>query len=151
MNLLVVIVNYKTAALTADCLASLEPEIARVREQFGPAEVVVTDNASGDGSAEAIESTIASRGYGDWARLMPLPRNGGFAYGNNGAIRPALESDDPPTHILLLNPDTVVRDGAIVELLKFMQANDHVGITGSRLEDPDGTPQRSAFRFPGVM
>jgi GT2 family glycosyltransferase len=48
----------------------------------------------------------------------------------------------------LLNPDTVVRRGALRALVDFMDANRSAGIAGSRLEDPDGTPQRSAFRFP---
>ena len=47
----------------------------------------------------------------------------------------------------MLNPDTVVRPGAFKTLIDFMLQNPTVGIAGSRLEDPDGTPQRSAFRF----
>ena len=86
----------------------------------------------------------------DWVTIEPLPRNGGFAYGNNAAIRPALASDQPPDYVLLLNPDTVVRPGAIPSLLKFLAAHPQVGMAGSRLEDPDGTPQRSAFRFPTI-
>ena len=61
---------------------------------------------------------------------------------------PALASGDPPRYILLLNPDTVVRPGAVAALLAFMDAHPGVGIAGSRLEFPDGRPQRSAFRFP---
>jgi GT2 family glycosyltransferase len=47
--------------------------------------------------------------------------------------------------VLLLNPDTVVRPGAIVALADFLLAHPEAAIAGSRLEDPDGTPQRSAF------
>jgi hypothetical protein len=78
---------------------------------------------------------------------MPLERNGGFAYGNNAAIRPALHSTNPPPYILLLNPDTIVRPRALQVLVDFMNKHPDVGIAGSRLEDPDETPQRSAFRF----
>ena len=63
---------------------------------------------------------------------------------------PALASDDPPEFVLLLNPDTVLREGAIASLLEFMQRRPEVGIAGSRLEDPDGTPQISAFRFHSI-
>ena len=52
--------------------------------------------------------------------------------------------------MLLLNPDTVVRPGAIGRLVAFLDEHPQAGLAGSRLEDPDGTPQRSAFRFPGV-
>src|SRR5687768_4363775 len=147
---LVVIVNYRTADLVVDCLRSLEPEVAAVERAFGPVKVVVVDNASGDGSPERIEAAIASHGWAPWAELRRLPRNGGFAWGNNAAIRSSTQSEQPPGFVWLLNPDTVVRPGALAHLLEFMQANPSAGLAGSRLEDPDGTVQRSAFRFPSV-
>ena len=146
-SLLVVIVNYRTAGLTIDCLHSL---VSEVRSVPGT-RVVVTDNNSGDDSVERIGSAIETEGWGDWASLMPLERNGGFAYGNNAAIRPALQSTTPPIFVLLLNPDTIVRPGALKALVDFMDGHPDVGIAGSRLEDPDGTPQRSAFRFHTVL
>lgn len=146
MNMLVVIVNYRTARLTVDCLESLAPEV-------GPASarVVVTDNASGDGSVAVLNRAVESNGWADWASVAPLGRNGGFAFGNNAAIRPALRSADPPRYVLLLNPDTVVRPGALKALVDFMDGRPAVGIAGSRLEGPDGSPQFSAFRFPSVF
>jgi hypothetical protein len=47
----------------------------------------------------------------------------------------------------LLNPDTIVRPNALKVLVEFMDEHPEAGIAGSRLEDPDGTPQHSAFRF----
>ncbi len=143
MRALVVIVNYRTAGLVEDCLVSLQHEIDPAQDR-----VVVTDNASGDDSVARLGALLADRGWTSWASIVPLETNGGFAYGNNAAIRPALATDDPPRFVLLLNPDTIVRPGAIAELVRFMHEHPHVGIAGSRLEDPDGTPQRSAFRFP---
>jgi N-acetylglucosaminyl-diphospho-decaprenol L-rhamnosyltransferase len=144
MSVLIVIVNYRTADLTVDCLRSLAPQMSAL-----PAgtRVVVTDNASGDDSVPRLTDAVRDNNWGDWASVMPLPRNGGFAYANNEGIRPALESNNPPRYVLLLNPDTVVRPGAVNALLDFMESRPDVGITGSRLEDPDGTGQRSAFRF----
>jgi GT2 family glycosyltransferase len=147
MKLLVVIVNYRTAGLAVDCLRSLAPELAAI----GAARVVVTDNLSGDDSVARIRQAIDDNRWNAWASVMPLPANGGFAYGNNAAIRPALEGDDKPQYVLLMNPDTVIRPGAVAELMKFMDAWPDVGIAGSRLEDPDGTPQVSAFRFHSVF
>ncbi len=147
MKVLVVIVNYRTADLTIDALASLEPELPGV----SPAGVVVVDNCSGDGSAARIAAAIAERGWGAWALLVEAERNGGFAYGNNRGIEAAAARWPRPAYVHLLNPDTVVRPGALQSLLAFLEANPSVGIAGSRLEDPDGTPQRSAFRFPGVL
>jgi N-acetylglucosaminyl-diphospho-decaprenol L-rhamnosyltransferase len=82
---------------------------------------------------------------------MPLDCNGGYAFGNNAPIRAALESLAAPSYFLLLNPDTIVRPGALQALVDFMNSHPDVGIAGSRLEDPDGTPQRSAFRFHTVL
>ena len=147
MNVLVVIVNYRTAGLTIDCLRSLRDEVATVP---GP-RVIVTDNASGDDSVTRIAEAIASNGWASWVTLQPLDRNGGFACGNNAAIEPALRGSAAPDYVLLLNPDTVVRPGAIGALVDFMEAHRQVGIAGSRLENPEGTPQSSAFRFPTVV
>jgi len=144
MSVLVVIVNWRTADLTVDCLRSLAPEIAAVPGT----RVVVTDNASGDGSVERIRTSIDANGWNDWASVMPLEKNGGFAYGNNGAIRPALAAADAkPDYIYLLNPDTIAFPGAVRELVKFMDEHPKVGIAGGRAENRDGTVRRSAFRF----
>src|SRR5205085_9051448 len=82
-----------------------------------------------------------------WVELKALDQNRGFAGGNNAALRPLLAASPPPDYLLLLNPDTYIRPGAVKALVEFMEQNPRVGIAGSRLEDPDGTPQRSAFRF----
>lgn len=147
VSLLVVIVNYRTPNLTVDCLHSLVDEV----HSLPGTRVVVTDNASGDGSVEQIGATIETEGWGDWASLMPLEQNGGYAFGNNVAIRVGLQSKNPPPYFLLLNPDTIVRPEALKVLIDFMDEHPNVGIAGSRLEDPDGTPQRSAFRFPNIL
>ncbi|CDN12119.1 Dolichol-phosphate mannosyltransferase in lipid-linked oligosaccharide synthesis cluster [Richelia intracellularis] len=113
--------------------------------------VIVTENASGDDSVATIQTAIENEGWEDWVSFMPLDCNGGFAFGNNAAINPALNSSNPPDYILLLNPDTVVRPGALKVLVDFMEQNPQAGIAGSRLEYPDGTPQFSAFRFHSIL
>jgi GT2 family glycosyltransferase len=143
-HLLVVIVNYQTADLTLDCLRSLVPEPAALPGL----RAVVVDNASGDDSVDRLTDAALDR---PWAAVLPLAENSGFSAGNNAAIRPALAAADPPDYVLLLNPDTVVRPGAVTELMRFMDAHPEVGLAGPRLEEPDGTAQRSAFRFPSVL
>lgn len=146
-RLTVVVLNYRTPNLTIDCLHSLVSEVVSLPGTH----VVVVDNASNDGSVERIQQAIIAEHWSDWITLMPLDHNGGYAAGNNAAIRSALASEAPSEYILLLNPDTVVRPGAISALINFMDKHPQVGIAGSRLEDPDGTPQRSAFRFPSLL
>jgi N-acetylglucosaminyl-diphospho-decaprenol L-rhamnosyltransferase len=144
---LIVIVNYRTASLVADCLRSLEPEVAQLQS----ARVVVVDGGSNDGSAEAIAKTIRDRNYGAWVDLLAVPDNRGFAAGNNLAVHRALHATDRPELIYLLNPDTVIRPGAVRELLTFMRAHPSCGIAGSRNENPDGSPRETAFRFPSAL
>ena len=141
-----VLVNYCTRDLTLDCLRSLASEVAA----FPALEVVVADTASPDGSGTEIAEAIAVNGWDRWARLFPMPRNGGFSYGNNGVIREQLARASPPAYIWLLNTDTVVRPGALRALVDFMAAHPAAGGTGSRLEHPDGRLQCSAFRFHSV-
>ena len=147
VDLLVVIVNYHSAGLTVDCLASLEGE---VRARPGML-VAVVENDSGADQFDRIRSEIDRRGWGEWARLVAAGRNGGFAAGNNVAIRPALGWDRPPALFWLLNPDTVVRPGALTALMRFLADRPDAGLAGSRLEHPDGTAQNSSFPFPSVL
>ncbi len=142
----VVVVNYKTASLVLDCITSLIAEQQRGLQMS----VVIVDNASGDGSLEILRQGLIARQNPSWIRLEPLPKNGGFAYGNNVVLQQALKSQHPPDYVLLLNPDAAVREGAIAPLIQFLNENPTVGLVGSRLEDPDGTPQTSAFRFPSI-
>lgn len=149
MKLLIVIVNYRSAGMVIDCLASIADEL-RDHLALASARVIVTDNASGDDSIQTLSAAITAHQWTTWCELRPLDRNGGFAFGNNEGIRAALAEVDAPDVVLLLNPDTIVRPGGIARLVGFMAEHPNIGIAGSRLEDPDGTPQRSAFRFPSI-
>jgi N-acetylglucosaminyl-diphospho-decaprenol L-rhamnosyltransferase len=143
MKLLIVIVSYRVTDLTIDCLRSVAAEIESVPDT----RVSVCENGTGDDSAERLQRAIADNGWGGWCTLVVLPVNLGFTGGNNAVIQPALNSADRPEYVLLLNSDTIVRPNALKELVQFMDGRREIGIAGSRLEDPDGTPQRSAFRF----
>ena len=146
-SVLIVIVNYRSAGLAVDCLRSLAPEVA----ETPGARAVVVENASGDDSAAILDAAIRENGWGPWASLTIAPRNGGFAAGNNVAIGPAMASPSPPDLVWLLNPDTIVRPGALRELIGFLGRRPDVGLAGSRLEERDATPLQSAFRFPTVL
>jgi N-acetylglucosaminyl-diphospho-decaprenol L-rhamnosyltransferase len=142
----IIIVNYRTPALVVDCLHSLH---ADVRAELD-CRVLIVDNASGDGSVEHIRTAIKAADW-RWADVLPLPRNDGFASGNNAAIRASLQTGCSPTYFHLLNPDTYIRPGAVSRLLDFMESHPRVGIAGSRLENADGSPQCAAFHFHGVL
>jgi N-acetylglucosaminyl-diphospho-decaprenol L-rhamnosyltransferase len=133
----IIILNYRTPGLCNQCLDSLAREV-------GPGiAVVVVDNDSGDGSADAIEKHIETGGYEAWASVLRSPVNGGFAAGNNFGIR-RLQAQA----YLLLNSDTLVQQGALAELRRALDARPDAGLIGASFEDGDGQPLESCFTFP---
>src|SRR4051812_24700083 len=124
VKLLVVIVNYRVAHLTIDCLQSVAEEIRRL----DGIEVAVCENGTGDDSAERIQKAIDTNGWGSWCKLTVQKINLGFTGGNNIILRPALQSNDPPEYFLLLNADTIVRPNAFKALVDFMDQHPQVGI-----------------------
>lgn len=137
--LYVVIVNYNTRGLLLACLRSL-------REVTIPHMVIVVDNASSDGSAEAVRADFPG------VTLMAQDANTWFSNGNNlglaHAYRMAEKTVAPEHYALLLNPDTVVHPGALETLVAFMQENpDYAGCT-AQLRYPDGAVQRTCSRIP---
>ena len=142
----VVIVNYCTGSFVIACLESLE--LARC--QAPTMRVIVVDNDSPDQSANLIEATIGARGW-DWAVLLRSNVNGGFGAGNNIGIDWALDRPVRADLIWLLNPDTVARPAAGLELARFMAAHPRAGIAGSALLEGDGRPWPFAFRFPTIL
>ena len=146
-KVLIVIVNYKVARLVVDCLESLSTEIMALPGS----EVVVVDNDSKDHSVEYIQKAIVSNGWSNWASALPSDYNGGYSYGNNFAIRPALKCPNPPDYIHLLNPDTQIRPGAILELVNFLDRREDVGLAGGAIEGPNGHIFRCANRFPTII
>ena len=146
MKVLVVIVNYRTSTLAVQ---AVEAALGQLETVGGS--IVVVDNDSRDGSYRHIVDAVRERGWGDRVEVIQAPRNGGFGYGNNLAIRRALAADHPPEFIYLLNPDAFPDEGAIVRLVSFLQTHPQAGIVGSFTHGVDGTPHRTAFRFPTVM
>ncbi len=146
-SLLVIIVNYRTGSLTLDCLHSL---FSGNNLPYG-GRVIVADADSNDGSDEMIRAAIASEGWFNRAYLLPLQVNKGFSFANNRALEWGIKHLGRPRYVLYLNPDTIVRPGALQPLLDFLNQHSRAGIVGAQLEDPDGTPQACAFRFPSML
>jgi hypothetical protein len=144
MNISIVIVNFRSARLTIECLRSIASERTTSARQI---RALVVDNASGD--FPALAQAIADSSWNSWVTALLADRNGGFAYGNNIGIRHALERH-PADYLLLLNPDTEVRRGAIETLALFLEAHPEAGIAGSSFENLDGSDWPIAFRFPSL-
>ncbi|MDR3622636.1 MAG: glycosyltransferase family 2 protein [Paludisphaera borealis] len=146
MKLLVAVVCYRVPDLTIDCLRSLSGEIDRAPGT----RVAVCENGTGGDAADRLRRAIDENGWGSWVDLTAAEVNHGFCGGNNLLIRPALESDDPPEYVLLLNPDTIVQEHALDALVDFMDAHPKAGVAGSQLLSPEGGIQASPFLFPGI-
>jgi len=119
----VLIISYNTKDLTIACLQSLYTETALARF-----EVIVVDNASSDGSARAIGERFPD------VRLVEPGANLGFAKANNLAAKSARGR-----YLLLLNPDTVVLQGAVDTLVAFAEELKAPAIVGGRTLHADGT------------
>lgn len=119
----ILIVTYECGAEARDCLASIFENTSGV--DF---EVVVVDNASGDGTADMVRAEFPQ------VRLIALEENAGFATGSNLAAS-AAEGE----YLLLLNPDTVVHEGAVRNLVEFARRHPEHGLYGGRTLRPDGT------------
>ena len=129
----VVVVNYRSAELASGCLAAL----AAGRR---PAEVVVVDNASGDGSAGLLRTRHPD------VTVIERATNDGFAAGVNAGFA----ATRAPV-VVLLNPDTVPGPDALERLVAHLDACPRAGVAAPLLIYPDGTPQASAYRrFPGL-
>src|SRR6516225_8761499 len=139
MKLLIAIVSYRVTDLTIDCLRSLDGEIGRVPG----ARVALCENGTGGDAADRLRRAIDENGWGSWVDLTVIYPNRGFTGGNNAVIRPALESDDPPEYVLLLNADTIVLERALEALVAFMDSHPKAGIAGSLLISPNGIIESS--------
>jgi GT2 family glycosyltransferase len=116
----------------AECLASVE------RARGGLAvEVFVVDNASRDTSAAMVAEQFPQ------VRLIANERNRGFAAANNQAVALAMGRN-----VLFLNPDTVVRPGALEMLVRTLDGDATIGVCAPQLLNADGSIQESSRREP---
>ena len=130
-RLSILIVNWNTREDLLACLGSLRAAAVAV-----PHEVIVVDNASADGSADAVAAAFPE------VRLLRAPTNLGFAAGNNRALAEA-----GGELVLLLNPDTLVAPGQLERLVAHLDAHPAAGVVGPKLRFGDGAFQLSATPF----
>jgi N-acetylglucosaminyl-diphospho-decaprenol L-rhamnosyltransferase len=129
------VVNTNGRQLLLECLAAIE----RTHPAGVEREVLVLDNASADGSAEAV------RALGGEIRLIALERRTGKAENDSTLMREA-----KGRYCLLLNEDSELRPGASAALIAALDENPRAGAAGAQLLASDGRPVPCAWRFPGV-
>ena len=123
MKLSIVIVNYNVRTYLEQCLQSVAKALEGIE-----GEVFVVDNHSDDDSVETVKTQYP------WARLIENSENIGFARANNIAIRQSTGD-----YVLLLNPDTVVGEQTLREVLRFMEAHPKAGGAGVMMHNADGS------------
>jgi len=131
-KLSIVIVSWNVKDDLLRCLASL-----RENPPSEPFEVIVVDNMSSDGTAEAVKQEYPE------VVIVANRENRGFAAANNQAL-----AVSHGRYVLLLNPDTIVHPDSLDKLIAFMDNNPDVGVCGPKLLNDDGSIQASARRFP---
>lgn len=154
-HIAIVILNHNTRDLLRAAIRSCFTSTTAHRRT-----VYVVDNASTDGSADMVAAEFPQ------VRLIRAARNGGFAYGNNLALREVLDagavtSDRDERFVMLLNPDAELEPDALDLLVAYLQQHPATGAVGPRVVLPDGsldlacrrsfpTPEVSFYRMTGL-
>jgi GT2 family glycosyltransferase len=129
------VVNTNGREFLLECLAAIE----RTHPAGVEREILVLDNASDDGSADAV------RALGGDIRLIVLDRRAGKAENDSTLMRAAASR-----YCLLLNEDSELRPGASAALIAALDADPTAAVAGPQLLDSNGGPVPCAWRFPGV-
>ena len=131
----IVIVNWNTRDYLRNCINSIVAE-----SNDCSYEIIVVDNASNDNSCEMLKKEFPS------VQLIANSTNNGFAAANNQGMRIA-----KGRYVLLLNPDTIVLEKAIVKCIAFVDKRQEVGIVGCQVLDDEVKIQNTCFRFPSPL
>jgi len=132
LDLSIVIVSFNARADLERCLQSLHDA-----PPSRPHEIIVVDNASSDGSVDAVRRWPT-------VRVIETGANLGFSRGNNVGIRASRG-----TNLLLLNSDTLVPAGAIDRLLSTLDGHPEVAVAGPRVVDANGRAELSFGKMIG--
>lgn len=135
MDLSIIVVNWNTRDMTCACLASVMAGLGDLA-----AELIVIDNASDDGSADAIAAAFPA------SILIRNAENRGFAAANNQGFAIARGR-----HVLLLNSDTLVHGTVLADSVAWLDAQPEAGAMGCRVLNTDGTVQLTCSMYPSVL
>ena len=146
-RVLVVLLNYRTAEMT------LRAAAAALADMPQGAELVIVDNASGDGSAGVLANAIREEGWDaqDRVRLILSEVNGGFGAGNNLGFKAGMSDGSAPDYFYVLNSDAFPDQGCLPQLIEHLETTPKAGMAGSHVRGEDDVPHTTAFRFPSIL
>jgi GT2 family glycosyltransferase len=130
----IIIVNWNTCDILRNCLKSIYEQTREITF-----EVIVVDNASNDTSADMVKSEFPQ------AILISNSDNHGFAAANNQGMAIA-----KGRYVLLLNPDTIILDGAIQKTMDYAEKHSEAAVVGCQIWLNKNEIQRTCFAFPSV-
>ncbi len=134
IDLSIIIVNYNVKEFILNLVDSVKKAAGKIST-----EIFIVDNASDDGSVELISSKFPD------VKLICNKKNVGFGVANNQALQQASGK-----YLLMINPDTIVREDTFAKMINFFDSNPDAGIAGCKVLNPDGTLQLACRRsFPG--
>jgi len=134
-DLSIIIVGWNSKEYLLHCLESIYQKGMEM-----PREIIVVDNGSRDGSGSEVKKAFP------FVHLIENEKNLGFAKAANQGFQKA-----SGRYVLLLNPDTQVKHGAIERLVSFMDAHLEAGVAGVQLFNADGSKQNSIANFPSLV
>lgn len=137
MDVSIIIVNYNTKKVTAECVISCLNEGSKISR-----EIIIIDNRSTDGSVEFLKNRFKTNKQ---VIILENKTNEGFSKAVNKGL-----TISKGTYKYLLNSDTVVPKLALSKLVSFTANNESVGVVGTKLELPGGTIQKSCFNSPTI-
>lgn len=146
MNVVAIVVNYRTAEAAIQSVQALRVELGKL----GDSKVIVVDNDSPDDSFERLTRAAGELGWAPQVVLLQSGYNGGYGYGINVGAREAMAWPSPPRYLYIINSDASPLPGALERLVQFMDENPSVGLAGSTVHNDDGSFV-SAFRFPSLF
>jgi len=134
IDISIIIVNYNVKEFVKNLLFSLHKALEKYSS-----EIILIDNASSDGSVKDIREKFP------YVKVIANKENIGFGKANNQGLEISNGK-----FIILINPDTIVREDTFSKLIEFIEANKEVGMTTCKVLNPDGTLQLACRRsFPG--
>jgi hypothetical protein len=134
LDLSIIIVNYNVKEFLQNLLHSITKSASNIQY-----EIIIVDNASDDGSVEFIKEKFPD------VKLIANKKNLGFSKANNLGLKIALGK-----YILLLNPDTLLREDTLQKMIDFFESTSDAGLAGCKILNPDGSLQLACRRsFPG--
>lgn len=130
-ELSIIIVHHRTPALLKLCLASIQKTVIGISY-----EVIVVDSMTSRFSRDVVSQRMPE------AKFLPFPKNLGYSRGVNNGIK-----NSSGSYILILNPDIILTENAVADMIAYLKSHPDIGMLGPRLLNFNGSHQKNYFSF----